>query len=305
MEDSRLFTRRIGRRAVLAAAVVAPFVSTTLITPTAAGAVADSPVLQIMTYNLEGRGTAGPSWKNRRPVERAMLRQAQPEIVDTQEGDHTQVKQVAADLGENYGWIGKGQNGGHKGIINAIFFDKRRLKVLGHNTFWLSATPNKAGSNTWGAKHIRTATWIHLQDKQDSGRDFYVLNTHFDNGKGQHADDVRLKSANLVGRWIAHLPASKPVLVSGDFNSAAEKTRVYTRLLNRSGLVDTWKTAATRANEYGTHTGHKAPKPNGDRIDWILSDPKVTTDHTETNIFSKDDLTPSDHLPVQAWVRLR
>src|SRR5690349_16221981 len=102
MEDSRPSTRRISRQAVLAAAVVAPLVSTILIAPTASGAEADSPVLQIMTYNLEGRGTAGPSWKNRRPVERAMLRRAQPQIVDTQEGDHTQVKQVASDLGENY-----------------------------------------------------------------------------------------------------------------------------------------------------------------------------------------------------------
>ncbi|MCG0286977.1 hypothetical protein [Streptomyces sp. PSAA01] len=45
--------------------------------------------------------------------------------------------------------------------------------------------------------------------------------------------------------------------------------------------------------------------PNGDRIDWILSDPMVTTDHTGTDTFARNKLRPSDHLAVQAWVHLR
>ncbi|WP_190814899.1 endonuclease/exonuclease/phosphatase family protein [Saccharopolyspora pogona] len=300
------FTRRAGLKAALGAAIAAPLVSAALPAPSALGVESQSPQLQIVTYNLEGQGTKGPKWRKRRPVAKAMLRQAQPHIVGAQEGaTYTQVSHVGRDLGENYRWLGEGSRGGRNGTINAIFYDVRRLQVVDHNTFWLSGKPNTVGSNTWGGQHVRTATWILFKDKQDGGREFYVLNTHFDNGP--QSQDVRLKSAALIGDWISKRPPSRPFLVTGDFNSVAHKNPVYTRLLNRGGLVDTWDTAATRANEYGTHCGHhnKPLVPNGDRIDWILSDPMVTTDHTETNIFTKNNLRPSDHLPVQAWVHLR
>ncbi|MEU1299784.1 endonuclease/exonuclease/phosphatase family protein [Streptomyces shenzhenensis] len=301
MSESRTVTRRTALTGALSAALIASFASTTLVAPAASGAENQSPELQIMTYNLEGHATAGPSWAKRRPVERALLQQAQPHVVGTQEGDYKQVQQVASDLGKNYAWIGTGANGGRKGVINAIFYDVRRLKPVASNTFWLSSTPHKVGSNTWGAAHIRTATWIRFKDKQDGGREFIVLNTHLDN-KSQNA---RLKSATLLGQKILNNPPSMPILVTGDFNCAAHKNEVYTRLLKRGKLVDTWDTAATRNNEYGTFTGHRKLTPNGDRIDWILSTSGVTTDRTETNIFSKDGLFPSDHLPVQAWVQLR
>jgi endonuclease/exonuclease/phosphatase family metal-dependent hydrolase len=44
--------------------------------------------------------------------------------------------------------------------------------------------------------------------------------------------------------------------------------------------------------------------PNGDRIDWILTTPGVTTRRAEINTFHLDGQYPSDHLPVQAVLRL-
>jgi endonuclease/exonuclease/phosphatase family metal-dependent hydrolase len=44
--------------------------------------------------------------------------------------------------------------------------------------------------------------------------------------------------------------------------------------------------------------------PNGDRIDWILTTPGITTSYTEINTYSKNGQFPSDHLPVQANVTL-
>jgi endonuclease/exonuclease/phosphatase family metal-dependent hydrolase len=44
--------------------------------------------------------------------------------------------------------------------------------------------------------------------------------------------------------------------------------------------------------------------PDGDRIDWILTTPGATTSSAEILTFSRHGQFPSDHLPVQAVLRL-
>lgn len=102
---------------------------------------------------------------------------------------------------------------------------------------------------------------------------------------------------------IAQLDRSLPVVVTGDFNVAAHKNPVYDTLVG-SGLVDTWDAAARRSAQYGTFHGYKGLTPDGDRIDWILTTPGVTTHRASINTFSADGQFPSDHLPVQASIGL-
>nr|WP_247194448.1 endonuclease/exonuclease/phosphatase family protein [Streptomyces sp. LBUM 1477] len=131
------------------------------------------------------------------------------------------------------------------------------------------------------------------------GREFYVLNTHLDS-VSQYA---RERSAKLVGETIAGWDRSAPVVVTGDFNAAAHDNRVYDLMLG-NGLVDAWDAAASRSPAYGTYHGYRALKPDGRRIDWILTSPGVTTHWAAMNTFSVDGLYPSDHLPVQVSLTL-
>ena len=43
--------------------------------------------------------------------------------------------------------------------------------------FWLSDTPDVAGSITWGHPHPRMVTWALFEQRSD-GRRFYLFNTH-------------------------------------------------------------------------------------------------------------------------------
>ncbi|RPF31328.1 endonuclease/exonuclease/phosphatase family protein [Streptomyces sp. TLI_185] len=308
MPNHRRVTRRLGLKAVLAAAVTVPLSSAAISASSASVAPAPpssteahrAPRLEVMTFNLRFASTKEPnSWSDRRPVMRDLLRRAHPHVIGTQEGLYQQLRDIDSDLGPSYDWIGTGREGGSRDESTAIFYDTRRLAPVEHYTFWLSDTPEVIRSNTWGAAFPRIVTWVRFRDLADGGREFYVLNTHFDHAS-QYA---RERSATLMIQRIAQLDRSLPAVVTGDFNVAAHRNPVYDTLVG-SGLLDTWDAAAHRSAPYGTFHGYKGLTPDGDRIDWILTTPWVTTHRASVDTFSADGQFPSDHLPVQASLSL-
>ncbi|MFJ6086649.1 endonuclease/exonuclease/phosphatase family protein [Streptomyces sp. NPDC092369] len=308
MPSPRRVTRRLGLKAVLAAAVTVPLSSAAIPASSASPATAGprlrrarpAPLLDVMTFNLRFASTSEPnSWKDRRPVMRELLHRARPQIIGTQEGLYQQLRDIDADLGRYYEWVGTGREGGSRDESTAIYYDLRRLLPLEHYTFWLSDTPETIRSNTWGAAFPRIVTWVRFRDLADEGREFYVLNTHFDH-VSQYA---RERSAALMTQRIAQLDRALPVVVTGDFNVAAHKNPAYDTLVG-SGLVDTWDVAEQRSPLYGTFHSFSEPRPNGDRIDWILTSPGVRTNRATINTFSLNGQFPSDHLPVQVSLTL-
>ncbi|MGW1216124.1 endonuclease/exonuclease/phosphatase family protein [Streptomyces sp. NPDC002499] len=313
MPSPRRVTRRLGLKAVLAAAVTVPL-SSAAIPPSSASSTASpstagpqlrragtAPLLDVMTFNLRFASTTEPnSWHDRRPVMRELLRRARPQIIGTQEGLYQQLRDIDADLGPDYDWVGTGREGGSRDESTAIYYDLRRLLPIEHYTFWLSDTPETIRSNTWGAAFPRIVTWVRFRDLADAGQEFYVLNTHFDH-VSQYA---RERSATLMTQRIAQLDRTLPVVVTGDFNVAAHKNPAYDTLV-RSGLVDTWDVAEQRSALYGTFHSYRPPTPNGDRIDWILTSPGVRTSRATIDTFAVNGQFPSDHLPVQASLTLR
>ena len=312
MPSSRRVTRRLGLKAVLAAAVTVPL-SSAAIPPSSASSTSSAPstsarvrrahpapLLDVMTFNLRFASTTEPnSWKDRRPVMRELLHRARPQIIGTQEGLYQQLRDIDADLGPDYDWIGTGREGGSRDESTAIYYDLRRLVPVEHYTFWLSDTPELIRSNTWGAAFPRIVTWIRFSDLADDGREFYVLNTHFDH-VSQYA---RERSATLMTQRIAEFDRTLPVVVTGDFNVAAHENPAYDTLVG-SGLVDTWDVAEQRGALYGTFHSYRQPVPDGDRIDWILTSPGVRTNRAAINTFSLNGQFPSDHLPAQASLTL-
>jgi endonuclease/exonuclease/phosphatase family metal-dependent hydrolase len=289
-------TRRMGIRTAMAAAVTVPLVGTM-------GASAARPPdrrLDVMTFNLRFASTSEPnSWADRRPVMRELLRRASPAVIGTQEGLYQQLRDIHADLGAHYEWIGTGREGGSHDESMAVFFDTRRLAPVEYDHFWLSDTPEAIGSNTWGGRFSRMVTWVRLRDLRDGGRQFYVLNTHFDHAS-QYA---RARSASLMLRRIAELDRSLPVVVTGDFNVPAHENPVYDMLV-ADGLVDTWDTAAGRGPAYATFHDYQPLTPGGERIDWILATRGVRAHRAWVDTFCVNGQFPSDHLPVLASLSL-
>lgn len=292
--------RRLGLKTAVAAAVTLPLSSTALTLQHASAADRHERHLEVMSFNLRYASTAEPhSWAVRRPVMRALLRRERPHVIGTQEGLYAQVRDIAADLGADYAWIGTGRAGGSRDEFVAVYYDTRRLAPVEYDHFWLSGTPEAIGSNTWGGACVRMVTWVRFRDLRHSGQEFYALNTHLDNAS-QYA---RARAASLIADRLGGLDRSLPLVVTGDFNAPAHKNPVYDTLLD-AGLVDTWDTAAERTAPYGTFHGYRPLRPYGDRIDWILTTPGVTAHWASVNTYSHQGRFPSDHLPVQTSLTL-
>ncbi|MEJ3745981.1 endonuclease/exonuclease/phosphatase family protein [Actinomycetes bacterium KLBMP 9797] len=257
--------------------------------------------LDVMTFNLRYASTTTPnSWAQRRPVLRAVLTTEQPDLIGTQEGLVAQLRDIETDLGTRYDYIGQGREGGTRGEFMAVFYDNTRLTPQTYGHFWLSDTPEVPGSNTWGAGSIRMVTWVRFLD-QATGTRFYAVNTHLDNV----SEYARRRAAQLIRDRLAGFTPVLPIVLTGDFNTPAQAGGyVYDLLVNQAGYRDTWATAQLRGPVYGTYHGYQPLVPNGPRIDWVLATPGVTTRGALINTYRGGAQYPSDHLPVQARVRL-
>jgi endonuclease/exonuclease/phosphatase family metal-dependent hydrolase len=217
-----------------------------------------------------------------------------PAVLGTQEGLYGQLLDIAHDLPDHYDWVGLGRAGGSHDEFTAIFFDTLRLEPLEFDHHWLSATPNVVGSRSWGNNVIRMVTWIRFADRA-TGRQFVVVNTHFDH----ESENSRLRSAEFVHQRIDTLKL--PVVLTGDFNAVATASPTYSVLTD--GLEDSWLAGPQTTPAYGTFHGYGPLVPDGPRIDWILTR-GVTVEAAAINTYHRDGQYPSDHLPVQALIRV-
>jgi endonuclease/exonuclease/phosphatase family metal-dependent hydrolase len=257
------------------------------------------PELKVMTLNLRYASTAPPhAWPRRRPAMRALLDKEAPDVLGTQEGLYGQLQELAGDL-PAYGWIGQGREGGVRGEFTAVFYRKERLEPLESGHFWLSRTPEVAGSRSWWCYLPRMVTWVRFRDLRD-GRQFYFVNTHLDHLSGW----ARLRGVELIRRRVLEFRPGVPVLLVGDFNAPAGRSRVYDLLVNPDAFRDTWEASGRRGQAIGTFHGFRGKAPGGRRIDWILVRGPVTTDSAEVVTFAQDGQYPSDHFPVVARLRL-
>ena len=132
----------------------------------------------------------------------------------------------------NYGWVGVGRDDGiNKGEFTPIFYLKQRFELLSSGTFWLSKTPDEAGSRGWDAACKRIVTWAEFKDRAFESR-FYHFNTHFDH----IGFNAKHKSAYLLLRKIQEICSDLPTIVTGDFN-CNERSETY-KILTGHGRKD-------------------------------------------------------------------
>ena len=255
--------------------------------------------LCVMTYNLRFASPTPPNaWPQRRPLMRELIQNLAPDVLGTQEGIYSQIKDLAADLPE-FDWIGLGREGGSRGEFMAVFYRKARLEPLAYDHFWLSDTPDVMNSTTWGNTCRRMVTWVKFRDRITGG-EFFLFNTHFDH----QVQAAREKSAELVRKRVAALNTQLPVLLIGDFNAAAGSNPAYQILTAEKFFTDAWLDAPERRGAgVGTFNNFLAAVPNGPRIDWILTRGDVVVERAEISAFARDGQFPSDHFPVVANLR--
>jgi len=248
--------------------------------------------LKVMSFNVRTiTGPDGPNrWEMRKDLFADTIRQMDPDVIGTQELGQQQGDDTVARLPQ-FTWFGRDRFGAHKDEHMGIFYRNDRLKLIKSGDFWLSDTPDKVASITWGNIFPRMVNWALFERLSDHKR-FYLLDTHFPYRDSD--EEARSKSAHEMAEWVKSLPKGTPVIITGDFNTGpdSESHRMLT-----ATFKDAWMTASDKkgpAETFHNFTG-KADK----RIDWILYR-GVEVKTFETITISKDGRYPSDHFPIQA-----
>jgi endonuclease/exonuclease/phosphatase family metal-dependent hydrolase len=264
--------------------------------------------VRAMTFNIR-YGTASDAehaWALRRHLTFRAIRDFAPTVLGVQEALRFQLDEIAREL-PGFGEIGVGREDGiEEGEYSAILYDRQRLELLEHGTFWLSDSPTVPGSVSWGNRITRLATWAHFRDRAGDDDTFYVFNTHWDH----ESQPSRERSAALIIERIrARAHPDDPVLLMGDFN-AGEDNAAYRALLAPRGaaqgsvsLYDTFRAVHPDARETGTYHAFRGDR-SGPKIDAILASPEWETLDAAIVLMNENGLYPSDHFPVTATVRL-
>lgn len=260
----------------------------------------DPPRLHVMTFNIRRRmdGLAwrrADRWRHRLPAVRALLAREQPTLLGVQEAMPDQADDVLAALGRHYRFVGRGRGERGAGEGCPLYFDTERLELLEWEQSALSEHPHEAGSRSWGNLIPRIVVTARMRDRATDA-EFLALNTHLD----PFSPRSRLRSVDA----LRSLMDGGPAILTGDLN-AGEESRTLRALLSAGTVTDAWTAARRRVGEsVGTFANYRPPRAGGQRLDWIVVTPEIGVERAGINARRFDGSWPSDHLPVQAVVRV-
>ncbi|QSG12781.1 Metal-dependent hydrolase [Halapricum desulfuricans] len=260
---------------------------------------------RVMTYNVryDNPDDGEHRWSNRREGVADTIRFREPSLLGLQEPLEHQLSYLREQL-PGYEWAGDPRvDGDSEGEYSPVAFDGRRFDLVETDTFWLSETPERAGSLGWDARHPRIVTWVRLRDR-DTGAVFVHANTHFSHDGPQ----ARRHSARLLRERLDELTDDEPVIVTGDFNCIAGESPHETIVDPDAG-----RRALSNAIDRSEH-GHYGPETSVTDFEHLVPNRKIdhvfVTDDVEvrqhgvcTDLFAAERY-PSDHFPVLAQVRL-
>jgi endonuclease/exonuclease/phosphatase family metal-dependent hydrolase len=268
--------------------------------------------LRVMSFNIR-YGSAGDGenrWPSRREMVFDVFRKQQSDVVGLQEALRFQIDEIREAM-PVYGEIGVAREDGRiDGEYSAILFRADRFGVAEAGTFWLSDTPEVAGSSHWGNACVRICTWARLIENK-SGKAFYIFNTHLDHV----SQPSREKSAVLLARRIASRNHKDPFVLTGDFN-AGEGNPVVTYLTGKTAadgvggraktpvvLVDTFRVLHPNVRDVRTSHSFRGGR-QGNKIDYVLAPRTIEVLEAQILYDNIDGRYPSDHYPVTARLRL-
>jgi endonuclease/exonuclease/phosphatase family metal-dependent hydrolase len=224
-----------------------------------------------------------------------VIRFHKADLVGVQEALLSQLRDLKFLL-PGFSWCGVGRTDGKEaGEYSAIIYRDARFQLLETKTFWLSETPEIAGSKGWDAAYPRIVTWAKFRDRFTK-KTFYHFNTHFDH-RGERA---RTESATLILKKIEDIAGSSPFVFTGDLN-VKEDSSAYKTLKNGSPKLHLADTRYASANGHfggdSTFSSFKELEP-GNTIDHIFVRDGTRVLEHGTLSDRWNGLWASDHLPV-------
>lgn len=261
--------------------------------------------IKVMTMNIRYDNPADSinAWPNRTSLMSSFILKENPDVIGMQEVLWHQYEVLDSILTE-YSSTGVGRDdGARSGEMNPVFFRKERFEMIRTKTFWLSETPEVAGSMAWGAGLPRIVTWVELADKK-SDMHFFYFNTHF----AHDSDSARKKSSFLLLTRADSIAADFPFIITGDLNMlpTSEGYSILTGPFESVPLLRDTYDISEESPDGPVYTFNGfSDKPGSGRIDYVfVRDGMRALDH-RTIIKKEQGVFVSDHWPVTATVLLK
>jgi endonuclease/exonuclease/phosphatase family metal-dependent hydrolase len=294
------------RRSTLALTLALAGGGLTALLTSAADATPRQVNLRVMTFNVrfdfpnDGRNR----WNNRRDLVAQTILGSQAQLVCIQEDKEDQVADLEERM-EGFSFVGVGRNATGSGERNSIAYSDEHLQLIESGDFWLSDTPLEPGSNTWGDRYPRKATWAVLETRTRSEKRLLVLNTHLPEGDD---DSLRRRGVEVIRDWLQNALSGRSArdvtaIVCGDWNDD-EESHCRRMLTEEWDLRDTWAEADPDDRWPGTYNAFRGATTR-QRIDWILVRGPVATLAADKLEDNDNGRYPSDHYPVIADLQIR
>lgn len=257
--------------------------------------------MNVMTFNMRYDNSEDGlnNWRYRKERVAEVVTSNKIDVVGTQELLKNQFREIQQLL-PDYTAVGVARgNGKKKGEFNAVFFRTDRFTLLDSGTFWLSETPEKAGSCGWDGACERIATWAVLREK--GGKEFFFINTHLDH-RGKVA---RNEGVTLLCERIAKLSAGREVILTGDFNSSPESEVISH--IQQSGLLHYAQplAAETVGATWSYSDFGEIPEARRPLIDYIFLSDGFSVSRYAILPDQLDGGYVSDHAPVMTVVEFK
>lgn len=261
--------------------------------------------LNIMTFNIryDNPEDGMNNWQYRKEYVANSILFHDVDILGTQEVLHNQMVDLKKLL-PDYQSVGVGrEDGKEKGEYSALFYKKNRFSVVESGYFWLSATPEIAGSKGWDGACERIASWAKLKDLK-SGKEVLTMNTHFD-----HVGVVaRRESVTLILNKLSELANGIPVILMGDFNAEPDSVVIKTILntSNENHLIDSRSISPlVYGPSWSFHDFGKIPFEKRPLIDYIFISKDIEISKYGVLAETDNDIFLSDHTPILVRVELK
>ncbi len=185
-----------------------------------------------------------------------------------------------------------------------------------------------SGVATWSREKTIDTFFLEKKSFDNEGRtliqeykNFYLVNSYFPNGQRDHTRvPFKLKYTEEIFKKVQELRQHKPVIITGDFNTAhhsidlarpksnlkttgfLEIERVFHDKLEAHGLIDAYRYFHPEKVQY-TWWSQRAgcrEKNIGWRIDYFIIDEKLIERARDCQIH--DDVFGSDHCPISLTI---
>lgn len=261
--------------------------------------------LNVMSFNIryDNPDDSLNNWQYRKDVAAKTIKNQNADIVGTQEVLVNQLNDLKSRLPE-YNAIGVGREDGiEKGEYSAILYKKDRFKEIKSGYFWLSETPEVAGSKGWDGACERIATWAILEDIS-SKKQLFFINTHLDHvGKIARQEGVTL----LLSRANA-LANGLPIIMTGDFNATPESDVIkhVTDVNSPEHLIHSKDIAVEKSGTDWTFHGFgRVPMERREFIDYVFVSKGIKVAKHSVLPEKLDDIFISDHSVVVAQIEIK